>query len=93
MTFAEDEVNERINKAFTDRLNRMKKKYECFDEIKSELEEVQWLWNPYDHPFAGECMLFVRIEDDLYQLEYGNKEQLKQLEQHLRKEIGLITVA
>ncbi|SHE66381.1 hypothetical protein SAMN05444392_102281 [Seinonella peptonophila] len=40
-TFTEDEVNERINKAVTDRLNRMKKKYEGFDEIKSELEELR----------------------------------------------------
>ncbi|SHF07414.1 hypothetical protein SAMN05444392_10762 [Seinonella peptonophila] len=57
------------------------------------IEEVQWLWNTYDHPFARECISFVRVEDDLYRLEYGNEEQLKKIEQYLRKELGLTTVA
>lgn len=40
-TFTEDEVNERINKAVQDRINRMKKKYEGIDDLKNELEELR----------------------------------------------------
>lgn len=57
------------------------------------IDEVHWLWDTYDHPFARECMSFVRANDDLYRLEYGDKQQLNLLEQHLRKELGLTPVA
>ncbi|MBA4542896.1 phage scaffolding protein [Thermoactinomyces daqus] len=39
--FTEEELNERIQKAVQDRLNRERKKYEGFNDIKKEYEELK----------------------------------------------------
>lgn len=58
------------------------------------IDEVKWLWDTYDHPFARECLSFVEAGiDSVYRLDYGNEDKLELLEEILRKELDLTPVA
>jgi hypothetical protein len=57
------------------------------------VNEVHWLWNTYDHPFARECLSFVEAGiDAVYRLDYGDEKRLCQLEEHIRNKLGLIPI-
>lgn len=67
-TYTESEVNERIQKAVQDRLNRALKKYEGFDDIKTELEDLRTFKNQADEQNLSE------MEKLQKQFEAKNKE-------------------
>jgi len=54
------------------------------------VEEVSWIWNTYNLPKEAQCPTRVGYEESMYYVEYGDYRQLRETQEIIRREIGLV---